>query len=154
MAPPQMGSKRRSLIKTTRASRFMLWCSKDILDFRPIYQSFTAFSKKAIQSVAVFFLLHQSFTLKQLDPTFVRQATISPRIRVSCEDLVFFFQDFLSNQTDIRERKQHTLSWLVTVSCWFVGARIMDPVADLSPSLANELWVVSHVYWLNGNPFS
>jgi len=34
-----------------------------------------------------------------------------------------------------------------------VGARIMDPVADRSP-MADELWVVSQAYSLNGNPFT
>uniref|UniRef100_A0A2P2NL07 PI-PLC X domain-containing protein At5g67130-like n=1 Tax=Rhizophora mucronata TaxID=61149 RepID=A0A2P2NL07_RHIMU len=50
--------------------------------------------------------------------------------------------------------KPQTLSWLVMESCWFVGERIIDPVADLAPNLAYELWVVSHVYRLNGKPFT
>lgn len=39
-------------------------------------------------------------------------------------------------------------------SCWFVGAKIKDPVADFSPSLANELWVVNHEYRLYGSPLT
>lgn len=35
----------------------------------------------------------------------------------------------------------------------FVGARIMDPVADRSP-MADELWVVSQACSLKGNPFT
>lgn len=37
-------------------------------------------------------------------------------------------------------------------SSWLVGAKIAEPVADLEPEIANELWVVSHEYLLNGNP--
>nr|GMC57749.1 hypothetical protein Iba_chr02aCG8630 [Ipomoea batatas] len=32
------------------------------------------------------------------------------------------------------------------------GAKISEPVADLEPEIANELWVVSHEYLLNDNP--
>lgn len=39
-------------------------------------------------------------------------------------------------------------------SSWLVGARILDPVADFDPDNANELWVVSHEYLLNGKPFT
>lgn len=36
-------------------------------------------------------------------------------------------------------------------SCWFVGAKIRDFVADFCPSIANELWVVNQEYLLNGS---
>lgn len=52
---------------------------------------------------------------------------------------------------NIEDRKRHTLSWSVMESCWLVGARIIEPVADFSPNLANELWVVNHEYLLNGS---
>lgn len=48
----------------------------------------------------------------------------------------------------------HTWSWLVTESSWLVGAKRTEPVPDVDPVRAYELWVVSHEYLLNGNPLT
>lgn len=48
----------------------------------------------------------------------------------------------------------NTLSWAVMESCWLVAVTRRPPAPDDAPTRANELWVVSHEYWLNGSPFT
>lgn len=62
--------------------------------------------------------------------------------------------DWVHSIKEGKKRRNHTWSWAVTESCWFVGATIGIPVSDFWPSKAKELWVVNHEYLLNGNPLT
>lgn len=54
----------------------------------------------------------------------------------------------------MKKNENLTLSWSAMVSSWFIGAIMIDPVADLAPARAYELCVVNHEYRLNGKPFT
>lgn len=49
-------------------------------------------------------------------------------------------------------KREHTWSWLVMLSCWHSGAKIVVLVFEFEPVLAYELCVVSHEYRSNGSP--